>query len=142
MIVICEECGKKYRIDASKIKGTAARFKCRVCTHMIMVSKPQSASTAAAVADFSTTITEVGVDEHYPTLTLARPLIYSTIGRIATARAAAAPINFSKIATRLSASTWLNNPNNAPSPTSDETRASQNSDVLIPGFTSISFSLR
>jgi hypothetical protein len=23
MIVICEECGKKYRIDASKIKGTA-----------------------------------------------------------------------------------------------------------------------
>ncbi len=42
MIVICEECGKKYRIDPSKIKGTAARFKCRVCTHMITVSKPQA----------------------------------------------------------------------------------------------------
>jgi HAMP domain-containing protein len=48
MIVICEECGKKYRLDVSKIKGSAARFKCRVCTHMIMVSKPQSASPAAA----------------------------------------------------------------------------------------------
>ena len=46
MIVICEECGKKYRLDLSKIKGSAARFKCRVCTHMIMVSKPQSASPA------------------------------------------------------------------------------------------------
>ena len=40
MIVICEECGKKYRIEASKIKGAAARFKCRVCTHMIVVTKP------------------------------------------------------------------------------------------------------
>ena len=59
MIVICEECGKKYRIDASKIKGTAARFKCRVCTHMIMVSKPQPAAPAEKVTDFSATITEV-----------------------------------------------------------------------------------
>jgi predicted Zn finger-like uncharacterized protein len=42
MIVICEECGKKYRIDPSKIKGKAASFKCRVCTHVIMVTKPVS----------------------------------------------------------------------------------------------------
>ena len=41
MIVICEECGKKYRIDPSKIKGRAASFKCRVCTHVIMVTKPE-----------------------------------------------------------------------------------------------------
>jgi predicted Zn finger-like uncharacterized protein len=52
MIVICEECGKKYRLDLSKIKGSAARFKCRVCTHMIMVSKPQSVvSPAIAVKE-------------------------------------------------------------------------------------------
>jgi predicted Zn finger-like uncharacterized protein len=57
MIVICEECGKKYRIDASKIKGTAARFKCRVCTHMIMVSKPQSVSPVAVAEDLSATET-------------------------------------------------------------------------------------
>ena len=42
MIVICEECGKKYRIDPSKIKGKAASFKCRACAHVIMVSKPES----------------------------------------------------------------------------------------------------
>jgi len=41
MIVICEECGKKYRIDSSKIKGTAASFKCRSCSHVIVVSKPE-----------------------------------------------------------------------------------------------------
>ena len=40
MIVICEECGKKYKIDPSKIKGKAASFKCRTCTHLIVVSKP------------------------------------------------------------------------------------------------------
>ena len=41
MIIICEECGKKYRIDPSKIKGKAASFKCRACTHLIVVSKPE-----------------------------------------------------------------------------------------------------
>ena len=40
MIIICEECGKKYRIDPSKIKGKAASFKCRSCSHQIVVSKP------------------------------------------------------------------------------------------------------
>jgi len=43
MIVICEECGKKYRIDPAKIKGRAASFKCRTCTHLIVVSKPEPA---------------------------------------------------------------------------------------------------
>ena len=55
MIVICEECGKKYRIDPSKIRGAAARFKCRVCTHMIMVSKPSAAAQTAAPADLPDT---------------------------------------------------------------------------------------
>ena len=39
MIVICEECGKKYRVDPAKIKGKAASFKCQVCSHVIMVHK-------------------------------------------------------------------------------------------------------
>jgi predicted Zn finger-like uncharacterized protein len=41
MIVICEECGKKYQIDPSKIKGKAARFKCKACNHVIEVLKPE-----------------------------------------------------------------------------------------------------
>jgi HAMP domain-containing protein len=40
MIIICEECGKKYEIDPSRIKGRAAGFKCRFCTHFIVVPKP------------------------------------------------------------------------------------------------------
>lgn len=45
MIVICEECGKKYRIDPSKIKGKAATFKCRACSHRIVVTKPPPAES-------------------------------------------------------------------------------------------------
>ena len=48
MIVICEECGKKYRIDPAKIKGKAASFKCRACTHLIVVSKPEAAASEPA----------------------------------------------------------------------------------------------
>ena len=40
MIIICEECGKKYRVDASKIKGETAKVKCRSCNHLITVDKP------------------------------------------------------------------------------------------------------
>lgn len=49
MIVICEECGKKYRIDPAKIKGRAASFKCRSCDHLIVVSKPQSPPPEPAI---------------------------------------------------------------------------------------------
>ena len=47
MIVICEECGKKYRIDPAKIKGRAASFRCRACTHLIVVSKPEPSAAAS-----------------------------------------------------------------------------------------------
>jgi hypothetical protein len=41
-IVICEECGKKYRVDTGKILGQAAGFKCRSCGHLIRVSRPRT----------------------------------------------------------------------------------------------------
>ena len=41
MVVICEKCGKKYRVDPVKIKGKAASFNCHVCSHVIMVFKAQ-----------------------------------------------------------------------------------------------------
>ena len=44
MIVICEECGKKYRVDPTRIIGKAASFKCHICSHVIMAyNKKKSA---------------------------------------------------------------------------------------------------
>ncbi len=42
MIVICEECGKKYTVDLNKIQGTRANFKCSNCDHLIVVKKPSA----------------------------------------------------------------------------------------------------
>ena len=46
MIVICEECGKKYKIDPAKIKGEQARFKCKACSHIITVRKQEAGEQA------------------------------------------------------------------------------------------------
>ncbi|MBW1815683.1 MAG: zinc-ribbon domain-containing protein [Deltaproteobacteria bacterium] len=40
MIINCEECGKRYRIDPDKIKGDQARFKCKACGNLVTVTKP------------------------------------------------------------------------------------------------------
>ncbi len=41
MLVICEDCAKKYDIDATKIKGDKAQFACKECGHIIVVEKPE-----------------------------------------------------------------------------------------------------
>lgn len=42
MVVNCEKCGKRYRVDPAKIKGRAASFNCHICSHGIMVYKVQT----------------------------------------------------------------------------------------------------
>lgn len=39
MLVICEDCGKKYNIDESRITRNRARFTCNECGHIIIVDK-------------------------------------------------------------------------------------------------------
>jgi len=51
MIVFCEECGKRYRIDPAKIKGAIARLKCKACGHVITVKRqepPEAKASAGA----------------------------------------------------------------------------------------------
>lgn len=52
MLVICNYCGKRYRIDERKMKGDQVRLRCKSCSHMITVRKdsPQSQTSPAAVA--------------------------------------------------------------------------------------------
>lgn len=44
MIVFCEECGKRYRVDAEKIKGEKAKVRCTACAHEFYVLKSGSDS--------------------------------------------------------------------------------------------------
>ncbi len=49
MLVICEDCAKKYNIDETKIKGESARFACRECGHIIIVKKSSENTSAGKV---------------------------------------------------------------------------------------------
>ena len=46
MLVICEECAKKYHVDVNKIKGARAKFTCKACGHIIVVEKPAPKAAA------------------------------------------------------------------------------------------------
>jgi len=49
MIIICEDCGKRYKIDPTKISGDNARFKCKNCSYVMVVKKPDGAPPRAAL---------------------------------------------------------------------------------------------
>ncbi|MEA3279282.1 MAG: cache domain-containing protein [Thermodesulfobacteriota bacterium] len=53
MIIICEECGKKYRIDPDKIKGREVKFQCNACSHQMIVHKPEDSSNEPEQKDTS-----------------------------------------------------------------------------------------
>ena len=47
MIVICEDCGKKYNVDIENMKTDVAQFRCKDCNHVNTVRKPSSAPRKA-----------------------------------------------------------------------------------------------
>ena len=42
MDVSCDACGKRYRIDDTRMKSDSAKVKCKACGHLITVVKPQA----------------------------------------------------------------------------------------------------
>jgi methyl-accepting chemotaxis protein len=41
MEISCDACGKKYRVDETKMKGAMARVKCKNCNNLMVVTKPR-----------------------------------------------------------------------------------------------------
>ena len=41
MVVVCDQCKKRYKVAPEKMKGRTAKFKCRECGNIITVTKPQ-----------------------------------------------------------------------------------------------------
>lgn len=46
MDIICDACGKKYRVDETKMKGDSAKVKCKACNNIMVVTKPKPAPPA------------------------------------------------------------------------------------------------
>jgi len=40
--VTCDECGKKYWVDETKMRGARARVKCKACSNVMVLTKPQA----------------------------------------------------------------------------------------------------
>ena len=40
MDISCDACGKKYRVDETKMKGEKAKVKCKACDNIMVVTKP------------------------------------------------------------------------------------------------------
>jgi predicted Zn finger-like uncharacterized protein len=48
MIATCNECGKKYKIDASKLRGKGSTFACSACGSRIYINNPEETKIKAA----------------------------------------------------------------------------------------------
>ena len=48
MIATCNECGKKYKIDASKLRGKGSTFACSACGSRIYINNPEDTKIKAA----------------------------------------------------------------------------------------------
>ncbi len=55
--ITCNECGKKYRVDDTKMKGTQAKVKCKNCQNIMVISKPRGNTEPEA---------SVPVENHQP----------------------------------------------------------------------------
>lgn len=40
MDIMCDSCGKKYRIDETKMRKDSAKVKCKACDHIMVITKP------------------------------------------------------------------------------------------------------
>lgn len=70
--IICDKCGKKYKIDETKIKGDSARLKCKSCDNVLTVTKDAPAAVKMPEPDVSVPPREPEDDSSYEqTVTLA-----------------------------------------------------------------------
>ena len=61
MDIICDECGKKYRVDETKMKGQKAKVKCKACNNIMVVTKP-----APAVPDEPSPVPDIPGEQPLP----------------------------------------------------------------------------
>ena len=64
MIVICEECGRKYNVNPDRIKNDKVWVTCKKCLHRFYVVKPPGAAPEVASETIQAFIDSVPVEEY------------------------------------------------------------------------------
>jgi HAMP domain-containing protein len=62
MIIICEECGKKYNIDPNRMKNDNAWVTCKSCRHRFEVVKPRTDASESSSDSVETLLAAVPVE--------------------------------------------------------------------------------
>ncbi|MBI5581789.1 MAG: zinc-ribbon domain-containing protein [Deltaproteobacteria bacterium] len=50
--IACDACGKRYRIDETKMRTETAKVKCKTCGHVVTVARPQPAGVPLPAVEF------------------------------------------------------------------------------------------
>ena len=74
MDIICDSCGKKYRVDETKMKGESARVKCKACDNIMVVTKPAPESVSAPEPSYEAPETEMPPAPQQPDRYVERPI--------------------------------------------------------------------
>jgi len=63
MVVTCDSCSKKYKIDETKIRSEQAKLKCKNCDHYIIVKNPSFDPPHQEYAEFASFDSDSGQEE-------------------------------------------------------------------------------
>ena len=74
MDIICDSCGKKYRVDETKMKGESARVKCKACDNIMVVNKPAPVSHSAPEPSYKEPEPEIPPAPPKPERFVERPI--------------------------------------------------------------------
>jgi methyl-accepting chemotaxis protein len=81
--ISCDACGKKYRVDETKMKGEMARVKCKACNSLMVVTKPRPDIIAEPPPDPETVEASIAADFPEPPVTPPHPVPRSVVERAA-----------------------------------------------------------
>jgi methyl-accepting chemotaxis protein len=74
MDIICDSCGKKYRVDETKMKGESARVKCKACDNIMVVTKPAPVSHSKPAPSYEEPEPEISQASQTPDRYVQRPI--------------------------------------------------------------------
>jgi methyl-accepting chemotaxis protein len=74
MDIICDSCGKKYRVDETKMKGESARVKCKACNNIMVVNKPAPVSHSEPAPSYEEPEPEITQAPQRPDRYVERPI--------------------------------------------------------------------
>jgi len=74
MDINCDACGKKYRVDETKMKGESAKVKCKACNNIMVITKPQPALSIESPRPQELPEPEVSREPQMPDRFVERPI--------------------------------------------------------------------